>query len=220
MLLKNTTLTFRWNTHSCLLCYSSILRWAIHAPRTPSCTDLSLCCVTTSPDLPLRLFQNYCSCSKALSLELNMLFQGTRWNDWCRYSTCQENLSVRSRCSCFQPARQGGCSSPHQGYERGVIAKMFTGVENNETHIILIMFWTQVVAFCLMWYTVCVTSFHASILMEKPEKENPLLTERLTDPGHVTSDEIMVIILMRQRVLASQQHLVQHQRIFEDCLTG
>lgn len=146
MLLKNTTLTVRWNTHSCLLCYSAILRWSIHAPRAPSCTDLSLCCVTTSPDLPLRPFHNYCSCSKALLFELNMLFQGTRWNDWCRYSTCQENLSVRSRCSCFQPGGQGGgLFGPPQGYERGVIAKMFTGVENNETHIILIMFWTQVI---------------------------------------------------------------------------
>lgn len=39
----------------------------------------------------------------------------------------------------------GGLFEPPQGYERGVIAKMFTGVENNETHIILIMFWTQVI---------------------------------------------------------------------------
>lgn len=40
---------------------------------------------------------------------------------------------------------RGGLFEPPQGYERGVIAKMFTGVENNETHIILIMFWTQVI---------------------------------------------------------------------------
>lgn len=47
--------------------------------------------------------------------------------------------------------------------------------------------------------------------MEKSEKENPLFT----DPGHATPDEIMIVILMRQWVLASQKYVVQHQRILK-----